>query len=195
MRKLNREQPIVFNTYQMYTRAALGVLKAHVAQAREQGFTVGAKLVRGAYMEKEARAAELGSYPNPIQATKAETDADYNTAVQFCLENLDRASFCLGSHNEESCRLAARHMETLGVARNHPHVWFAQLLGMSDNLSFVLAQAGYNAAKYVPYGAVKKVMPYLIRRANENTSVAGQSSRELQLVRREMERRNLGSIL
>ncbi len=194
MRKFNQKQAIVFNTYQCYTKAALGTLQEHLQLAKAEGFTVGAKLVRGAYMEKEAKAAEEGGYPNPIHNTKANTDADYNAAAKLSLENLDRVAFCLGTHNEESCRRAAAMMEALGIERDHPHVWFAQLLGMSDNLSFVLAKAGYNAAKYVPYGPVKKVMPYLIRRANENTSVAGQSSRELSLVEKEISRRGIRKV-
>lgn len=193
MRKYNHEMPIVWNTYQLYTKAALGTLQSHVQLATQEGFIVGAKLVRGAYMEKEAREAAAGGYPNPIHDSKPDTDKDYNAAVQFCLEHLGRVAFCLGSHNEDSCRMAAERMAMLGIPKDHPHVWFAQLLGMSDNLSFVLAKAGYNAAKYVPYGPVKAVMPYLIRRANENTSVAGQSSRELDLVSRELARRKSAS--
>ena len=191
MRKYNREKPIVFNTYQLYRHDKLASLKADFYLAETDGFYLGAKLVRGAYMEIErARAKEKG-YPSPIQPTKEASDRDYNESLLFCLDHLDRIAFMAGTHNEESSLLLALEMDRRNITHNTSGIYFAQLLGMSDNLSFNLAAQGYNVAKYMPYGPVAAVMPYLMRRAQENTSVAGQTSRELSLIVKETNRRKL----
>ncbi|MEO8795681.1 MAG: proline dehydrogenase family protein [Daejeonella sp.] len=189
MRKYNRDQALVLNTYQLYRNDKLADLKTDAAVAKEEDFILGAKLVRGAYMEKERkRAAEMG-YTSPINATKEATDSEYNNAVLFCTDNIDNIAFVAGTHNETSCRLLAELLDKKGILHNHPHVYFSQLLGMSDNLSFNLSNAGYNVAKYVPYGPVKAVLPYLFRRAQENTSISGQMGRELALIIKEKKRR------
>lgn len=191
MMKFNKEKLIVFNTYQLYRHNKLNSLKTDYLIAKETGFILGAKLVRGAYMEKERKRAEEMDYPSPIQPDKAATDRDYNEALRFCVENIDIIGFVCGTHNEESSRLLTALIDEKGIAHHHPHVYFAQLLGMSDNLSFNLSDVGYNVAKYVPYGPVKAVMPYLFRRAQENTSVAGQTGRELGLISKEKKRRGI----
>lgn len=191
MRMFNKEQIIVYNTYQMYRHDKLADMKADHLIAKASGFILGVKMVRGAYMEKERkRAAELG-YPSPIQPDKAASDRDFNASLIYCLDHIDEIAVVCGTHNEESCRLLAELLDQYQIAHNHPHVYFAQLLGMSDNLSFNLSDAGYNVAKYVPYGPIKAVMPYLFRRAQENTSIAGQTSRELGLIIKEKQRRKL----
>lgn len=191
MRKFNKKKIIVYNTYQIYRHDKLASLKHDHSVAVKESFILGAKLVRGAYMEKERkRAAEMG-YQCLIQPDKASTDRDYNAALHFCMDNLDSLAFVAGTHNEDSCRLLADLLNEKQVSHSHPHVFFSQLLGMSDNLSFNLADAGYNVAKYVPYGPVKAVLPYLFRRAQENTAIAGQMSRELSLIIEERKRRKL----
>ncbi|MGV3640199.1 MAG: proline dehydrogenase family protein [Adhaeribacter sp.] len=187
----NKEQAIVYNTYQLYRHDRLQVLKRDYETARTQGYYLGAKLVRGAYMEKEARVARQKGYPNPINPSKAATDDLFNEALRFCVAHLDRMAICAGTHNEESCYLLLELMEKQGLARDDERIYFAQLYGMSDNLSYNLAHAGYKVAKYVPYGPVEAVMPYLLRRAEENTAIAGQSSREFNLVKKEMQRRKV----
>ncbi|MFC0318395.1 MULTISPECIES: proline dehydrogenase family protein [Olivibacter] len=189
MRKYNTEKAIVYNTYQLYRHDILAALKADVYLAQTDNFYVGAKLVRGAYMEIERKRAEERGYPSPIQPNKEAADRDYNEAIHFCLDNLDRIGFMAGTHNEASSYLLATELDKRGIARGDRRVYFAQLLGMSDNLSFNLSAAGYNVAKYMPYGPVKAVMPYLFRRAQENTSVAGQTGRELSLIIKEKNRR------
>lgn len=189
MERYNISKPIVYNTYQLYRHDKLASLKADFAYAKLQNFHLGAKIVRGAYMEIEReRAAERG-YPSPIQKNKEGSDTDYNLAIHFCLDNLDKIGLMAGTHNEESSRLLTDELSSRNIPHAHPNVFFAQLLGMSDNLSFNLASAGYNVAKYMPYGPVKAVMPYLFRRAQENTSVGGQTSRELSLIIKELKRR------
>jgi proline dehydrogenase len=191
MRKFNKEKIIIYNTYQLYRHDKLASLKDDHAIAVKGGFILGAKLVRGAYMEKERkRAAEMG-YPSLIQPDKTSTDRDYDAALHFCVDNLEYLAFVAGTHNENSCRVLADLLNEKNVLHNHPHVYFSQLLGMSDNLSFNLADAGYNVAKYVPYGPVKSVLPYLFRRAQENTAIAGQMSRELSLILNEKKRRRI----
>lgn len=191
MAAFNKTTPIIFNTFQMYRHDRLEFLKTSAETSAKAGYILGAKLVRGAYMEKERnRAAEMG-YPSPIQPSKEATDNDYDEGVLFCLERLDRIAVFIGTHNEQSCLKAAAWMETHNVPSTHPHVWFSQLYGMSDNISFNLAHAGYHVAKYLPYGPVIDVVPYLMRRAQENTSVAGQTGRELGLINKEMKRRRL----
>lgn len=189
MEKYNQDSVIVYNTYQLYRSDKLASLKADFAYAQTQNFYLGAKIVRGAYMEIERqRAAEKG-YPSPIQPNKKAADTDYDDAIRFCLDHITRIGIMAGTHNEESSRFLAEEMTERGIAAKNDHVYFAQLLGMSDNLSFNLSAAGFNVAKYMPYGPVKAVMPYLFRRAQENTSVGGQTSRELNLIIREKTRR------
>jgi proline dehydrogenase len=189
MRQYNRQKPIVYNTYQIYRHDKLELLKRDFENAKSAGFFLGVKLVRGAYMEKErARASELG-YASPIQPDKLATDRDYDASLLFCIDNIDRLALVAGTHNEQSCRLLAVLLDEQQISHQHPHIYFAQLLGMSDNLSFNLADANYQVAKYVPYGPVKAVLPYLFRRAEENTSLSGQMGRELSLIIRERKRR------
>jgi proline dehydrogenase len=189
MIKFNKEKLIVYNTYQMYRHDKLADLKADYLIAKEAGFVLGVKMVRGAYMERERKRAEEMSYPSPIQPNKESTDRDYDESLRFCVKHIDQIGFVCGTHNEESSRMLTELMDDHNIPHNHPHAYFAQLLGMSDNLSFNLSDAGYNVAKYVPYGPIKAVMPYLFRRAQENTSVAGQTGRELGLISREKARR------
>jgi proline dehydrogenase len=189
MKKYNQGQPIVYNTYQLYRADMLENLKKATREAKAGGYMLGAKLVRGAYLEKEKLRAHEGEYQDPINTTKEETDRDFNEAIAFCLENRDIVSICLGTHNEYSCLYCAQLMEEKHIPHNDPHVWFAQLLGMSDHISYNLSKAGFNVAKYVPYGPVEAVMPYLFRRAEENKSIAGQTSREFSLIKNEVRRR------
>lgn len=189
MMRFNRTRAIVFNTVQLYRHDRLAFLKACEAHAAANGYHLGVKLVRGAYMEKErARAAEQG-YPDPIQPDKASSDAHYDEALRFCMDHLGHIALVAGTHNEASTLLLARLMAEHGLAHDDARIHFAQLLGMSDNISFNLAAAGYRVAKYVPYGPVREVLPYLIRRANENTSARGQTGRELGLIIAERRRR------
>ncbi|HTN68111.1 MAG TPA: proline dehydrogenase family protein [Dysgonamonadaceae bacterium] len=190
MRKYNKESPIVQNTYQMYRIDRLRIIKEHHAIAQAEGFKMGLKIVRGAYMEKErARAEEMG-YPSPIQPNKEATDRDFNDSMRYFVKHIDDICFMVATHNEESCLLLTKLMDEHDLPRNHPNIYFSQLYGMGDHLTYNLAEQGYNVAKYVPYGEVKTMIPYLIRRAEENTSVAGQSSRELLLIKQEMKRRS-----
>jgi len=189
MLKYNKEQAIIFNTYQMYRADMLGNLRNAFHTATMHNYYLGAKMVRGAYMEKERERASALGYPDPIHPNKEATDESFNKGLAFCLDNKQRISLVCGSHNEYSNQFLAVLMEKHSMKPNDNRIWFAQLLGMSDNISFNLAKAGYNVAKYVPYGPVESVMPYLLRRASENTSVAGQSSRELILIRKELKRR------
>lgn len=192
IKKYNTQRAVVYNTFQMYRKDGLQMLKNAMQFAATHQVWLGAKLVRGAYMEKEReRAAEMG-YPDPINPNKQATDELYNQGLKFCMDNKQRIALCSGSHNDYSNYYLTVLIEKHGLRRNDPRVYFAQLYGMSDNLSYALAAHGYNVAKYVPYGPVKYVMPYLIRRAKENTSIAGQSSRELRLIRDEMKRRGIG---
>ncbi|MCC5945252.1 MAG: proline dehydrogenase family protein [Bernardetiaceae bacterium] len=189
MRRYNKEQVIVYNTYQFYTKAALPNLIRDLAVAEAEGFVLGAKFVRGAYMEKERARAEEKGYPDPIQDTKANSDKDFDEALSIAVKNYKKLAICAGTHNEASSLLLANLMAKHQIEPNHPHFYFAQLYGMSDNISYNLANRGYNVAKYVPYGAIKSVLPYLIRRAEENTAVAGQTGREHTLILRELQRR------
>lgn len=191
MIKFNKEKLIVYNTYQMYRHDKLADLQADYLIAKETGFILGVKMVRGAYMEKERKRAEEMGYPSPIQPDKAASDKDYDESLRFCIKNIDQIGIVCGTHNEESSRLLTTLIDENSIPHDHPHVYFAQLLGMSDNLSFNLSDAGYNVAKYVPYGPIKAVMPYLFRRAQENTSVAGQTGRELGLIAKEKQRRRI----
>jgi proline dehydrogenase len=191
MRQYNQKKVIVYNTYQLYRHDKLASLKADFKDATEEGFLLGAKLVRGAYMEKENKRAVEKGYSTLIQPDKTATDRDYNLALRFCMEHIDKIAFVAGTHNEQSCMLLADLLTKYQINPNHPHVYFSQLLGMSDNLSFNLSNAGYNVAKYVPFGPVKAVLPYLFRRAQENTAIAGQTSRELGLISKEKSRRKI----
>ena len=189
MQKFNKEKAIVFNTLQMYRHDRLAFLKKSYEKAVAGNYFLGVKIVRGAYMEKErARATEKG-YPSPIQPDKESSDRDYDAALKFCIEHYERIALCAGTHNEKSSALLAELLQQKNIDKKHPHFYFAQLLGMSDHISFNLSNTGYNVAKYVPYGPIKEVLPYLIRRAEENTSVAGQTGRELSLIIKERKRR------
>jgi proline dehydrogenase len=191
MCEFNKEKVYVYNTIQLYRHDKLDYLKDCHDRMKAEGVKCGFKLVRGAYMEKErARAKEL-SYESPIQANKDLADKDYDQAVLYCLEHLEDIAICAGTHNETSSKLLADKIQELNIPLDHPHIYFAQLLGMSDHISYNLTHLGYNVAKYVPYGPVREVMPYLLRRAQENTSVKGQTGRELALIKKELKRRKL----
>jgi proline dehydrogenase len=191
MGRYNQQKAIVYQTVQMYRHDRLAYLQALIGRAEAAHYLLGVKVVRGAYIEKEnARALAMG-YPTPMQPDKPSTDRDYNAALRLCIDHVERVAICAGTHNEDSAALLARLLADKGLANGHPHVLFAQLLGMSDHISFNLAHHGYRSAKYLPYGPVKSVLPYLFRRAAENTSIAGQSSREVELLKREMQRRKL----
>lgn len=191
MRHYNKDRAVVYNTFQLYRKDKLQYLFDSLEDAKKEGYILGAKLVRGAYMNKEReRAAEL-NYPSPIQANKRATDNDYNTALQFCVDNHLKIATIAATHNASSCRLFATLITQKGIERNHPHFSFCQLYGMSDNLTFNLSEAGFNASKYMVYGPVKEVVPFLIRRAEENTSITGEVGREHELVMKEMRRRGL----
>ena len=189
MARYNRESAIVWNTYQLYRHDRLDALQAAHDVAERAGYYIGAKLVRGAYMEKEARVARQRGYANPINPTKQATDDLYDESLRYCVAHIDRISICAGTHNEASSLLLTQLMQQAGLAPGDPRIWFAQLYGMSDNLTYNLANAGYNTAKYLPYGPVEAVMPYLLRRADENTAISGQSSREFLLIQKEIRRR------
>jgi len=189
MKEFNRDRAIIFNTIQLYRHDRLEFLKNAHKVASEQGYKLGLKLVRGAYMEKERDRAAEKNYPSPIQPDLGATNRDYDSALKYCIEHFSDIAICAGTHNESSSHLLIRLMYDHNIPRSHPDVWFSQLLGMSDHISYNLANAGYNVAKYVPYGPVKSVLPYLIRRAQENTSIAGQTGRELRLIMAEKKRR------
>lgn len=191
MLKYNKEEAIVFNTLQMYRHDRLAFLKDCLKLAKENNVHYGIKLVRGAYMEKERERALKMGYPSPIQPSKLATDSDYNAALEFIVQHAESFALCAGSHNEDSSMILTKLLKQYGIASNDKRFYFAQLLGMSDHISYNLAHEGYLVAKYVPFGPVKEVMPYLLRRADENTSVAGQTGRELSLIMKELQRRKL----
>jgi len=191
MEQFNKDRVIVYNTVQLYRTDRLAFLKDSLEAAELRNFVLGAKLVRGAYMEKERkRAAEMG-YPSPIQPDKDGTDLDYNNAVTFCIEHIDRIALIVASHNEFSNFYATQLLLQNGLPLAHPHVHFSQLYGMSDNITFNLAKAGCSVSKYLPFGPIEDVIPYLMRRAEENSSMSGQTGRELILIKKEMERRGI----
>lgn len=190
MARFNKTRAIVYNTFQLYRTDRLQFLEDTIQHAKTNSYFVGAKLVRGAYMEKERERAEKKNYPSPIQPDKAASDRDYNEALKLCMKNIDMVSVCSGSHNEESNEILLQLMSEKNMSANDHRVYFSQLYGMSDHISYNLSLNGYNVAKYVPYGPVKKVLPYLIRRAQENTSVKGQTGRELSLIIKEKKRRS-----
>jgi proline dehydrogenase len=188
----NKEKPVVYNTIQLYRHDRLQFLKMSHRIARKEQFKMGIKLVRGAYMEKERDRARERGYPSPIQPDKESTDRDYDDAIRYCIDNIHDIAFIVASHNEESNLLAASLLDKKGLPHNHPYVHFSQLYGMSDNITFNLARAGYSVSKYLPFGPIREVIPYLMRRAQENTSVSGQTGRELSLINKELERRKAG---
>jgi len=191
MEKYNKERAVVFNTLQCYRWDRLDYLKEQHKKAKASGYKLGYKIVRGAYLEKEHERAEDKGYKTPMHKSKADTDADFNAIMIYMLDNLEDIELFIGTHNEESNYLAMDIMNEKNIAVNDPRVWFGQLYGMSDHITFNLATEGYNVAKYIPFGPVKDVMPYLIRRAEENTSVAGQTNRELALLKKEKKRRKI----
>jgi proline dehydrogenase len=189
MERFNKNKVVVYNTIQLYRHDRLNFLKESFEQAQKKDFILGVKLVRGAYMEKERKRAIAKSYPSPIQPNKDKTDTDYNAAVKFSIENLDKLFMIVATHNEESNLYAAQLLQEKNLPLNSSHVHFSQLLGMSDNITFNLAKAGCSVSKYLPFGPIKEVIPYLMRRAQENSSVSGQTGRELQLIKKELLRR------
>jgi proline dehydrogenase len=191
MRRYNKTRAVVYNTFQMYRTDRLKFLFDSYDQAMSGGFILGAKLVRGAYMLKEAAYANANNKENPINPTKEVTDDHYNTGIRFCVDHYETLASCNASHNQKSCELQVELILNKGIDKNHPHLNFCQLYGMSDNLTFNLAKEGFNVAKYLPYGQVEEVIPYLIRRAQENTSVTGDAGREYALILKEVRRRGV----
>ena len=189
MNNFNKEQAIVYNTLQMYRHDRLDYLKKLHEDSKEKGYFIGVKLVRGAYLEKENNRAKKMGYPTPIQPNKIACNQDYDIALEYICEHIHGISICAGTHNEKSSAFLVQLMKNNRIEKNNPKIYFAQLLGMSDHISYNLANKGYNAVKYVPYGPVKDVLPYLMRRAEENTSIAGQTGRELNLIEQEIKRR------
>jgi proline dehydrogenase len=192
MDTFNKQRVVVYNTLQLYRHDRFKFLQNSYEAAAERNFVLGAKLVRGAYMEKERLRAEEMNYPSPIQPDKQSTDRDYEASVQFCIEHLDIIALIIASHNEQSNLTATRILQQKNIPLNHPHLHFSQLFGMSDNITFNLAKAGCSVSKYLPFGPIKDVIPYLMRRAQENSSVGGQTGRELGLIKKELERRKTG---
>ena len=188
--KYNNEFSIVYNTIQLYRHDRLNYMKDLISRCNSNGKNLGLKLVRGAYMEKEREQATKKNYPDPIQKDKQATDNDFTKAREYCIENIKTVSLCAGTHNEKSILHLIDLMKKSSLKNNDSRICFAQLLGMSDHISYNLSEQGYNVAKYVPYGPIKEVIPYLIRRAKENTSVSGQTGRELSLIKIELENRN-----
>ena len=191
MQKYNKQKAIVFNTLQMYRWDRMDYLKELHQKGKKEGFKIGIKVVRGAYMEKENERAEEKGYPTPICSSKKATDDNFDAAISYMLDHIDAISIFAGTHNENSCYRLMELMKNMEISIADPRIWFGQLYGMSDHISFNLAYVGYNVAKYLPFGPVRDVMPYLIRRAEENTSVAGQTTRELSLLKKERKRRNI----
>ena len=185
----NRQKAVIYNTIQLYRHDRLQFLKESYQAAAERNFILGAKLVRGAYMEKERNRAKEMNYPSPIQPDKESSDRDYNAAVEFCITNVDKIAVIVASHNEYSNLYTTQLLDKMGLPHNHPHVHFSQLYGMSDNITFNLAKSGFSVSKYLPFGPIKDVIPYLMRRAQENSSVSGQTGRELVLIKKELQRR------
>lgn len=190
MKRHNKNRVIIYNTVQMYRKDRLDFLKNSFEKAKVDGYVLGVKLVRGAYMIKEAKRAQKKGYPNPIHNSKKEVDQDFNEAIRFCVSHHEEISLCVASHNAESCMLLTELMEENNIDKKNYHFSFCQLYGMSDNITFNLAQAGYNVAKYVPYGDLEDVIPYLVRRAQENASMTGSMDRERELIKKELDRRH-----
>jgi proline dehydrogenase len=189
MSKYNKDKAIVFTTLQLYRWDRIDYFKQLIEQARSGSYKFGIKIVRGAYLEKERERAHRLGYTSPVNATKSETDREYNEALEIFIDNIDVVEICVGTHNEHSCKLLVQYMAENKLANNHPHIYFSQLYGMSDNISFNLANAGYNVSKYLPFGPVESTLPYLARRAEENTAIAGQMSKELEIIVKERRRR------
>jgi proline dehydrogenase len=189
MMKCNKEKVMVYNTIQMYRTDRLDFLKKSHEHALKNNYKIGMKIVRGAYMEIERKRAAQFGYPSPIHPDKTSTDKNFDDALRFCIEHINDIAICCGTHNEQSCSLLTELILQKNLPNNHPHIWFSQLYGMSNHISYNLAKADYNVSKYVPYGPVRAVLPYLIRRAQENTSVKGQTGRELSLILTEKKRR------
>jgi proline dehydrogenase len=189
MAEFNKQKAVVFNTIQLYRHDRLHFLRISHQIAEAQGFVLGLKLVRGAYMEKERAVALEKNRQSPIQASKEATDADYDEAVRFCMDHIHSTAVIIASHNEQSNLLGAKLLDEMMLPHNHPHVHFSQLYGMSDTITFNLAKEGFNVSKYLPFGPIQDVIPYLMRRAQENTSVSGQTGRELLQLKRELVRR------
>lgn len=190
MEKYNKERAIVYNTIQLYRKDRLQFLKNNFEEARKKKYKLGVKLVRGAYMEKERKRASEMNYESPIQPDKASTDRDYNLAIKLCIWNIDIIATIVATHNEYSNLYTTRLMHDKQIPHHHEHIHFSQLFGMSDNITFNLAREGYSVSKYLPFGPIKDVIPYLMRRAHENSSVAGQTGRELSLIKKEIARRS-----
>lgn len=191
MDSFNKNKAVVYNTLQLYRHDRLEFLKDSHKAALERNFLLGTKLVRGAYMEKERNRAKENNYPSPIQPDKESCDRDYNASVEYCIEHIDRIAVIIASHNEYSNLYPTRLLQQKNIPLNHPHVHFSQLYGMSDNITFNLAKAGCSVSKYLPFGPIKDVIPYLMRRAQENSSVSGQTGRELGLIKKELKRRQM----
>ncbi len=191
MLRFNKQKPVVYNTFQLYAKHRLAALEQTVQKAKSGNYIAGAKLVRGAYMEKERERALKENYPSPIQNNKEATDKVYNAALEFCLHHLDAIAVNAATHNEANCLRLIHIMEEKRLPRNHPHILFSQLYGMGEHITYNLAKAGYNAMKLVPYGPVREAIPYLIRRAQENSSVSGQVGKELVMIEKEMKRRRI----
>jgi len=180
---------VIYNTIQLYRHDRLDFLKLSHRIAKERNFVLGVKLVRGAYMEKERSRAIQKGYPSPIQPNKESTDKDYNAAIAYCIDHINEIGFIVATHNEQSNLLVTELMQAKGLSLHHPHLHFSQLYGMSDNITFNLAKAGCSVSKYLPFGPIRDVIPYLMRRAQENSSVSGQTGRELGLIKKEIQRR------
>jgi proline dehydrogenase len=189
MARYNRDKAIVFTTLQLYRWDRNDYFLELIRRARAGGYKLGIKIVRGAYIEKERERARQYGYPSPINATKDDTDREYDKSVHIFIDNIDVVEICVGTHNEASCKLLLQLMADKDLPNDHPHIYFSQLYGMSDNISFNLAKAGYNVSKYLPYGPVESTLPYLARRAEENTAIAGQMSKELEIIIQERNRR------
>jgi proline dehydrogenase len=189
MSRYNRAKAIVFTTLQLYRWDRNDYFLRLVQRARSEGYKLGIKIVRGAYLEKERERANRYGYRSPINATKEDTDGEYDKSVEIFIGNIDVVEICVGTHNEASCRLLIELMAEKDLPNDHPHIYFSQLYGMSDNISFNLAKAGYNVSKYLPFGPVESTLPYLARRAEENTAIAGQMSKELEIIIKERKRR------
>ena len=189
MPKYNKDKAIVFTTLQLYRWDRIDYFKQLIEKARSGSYKIGIKIVRGAYLEKERERARRLGYQSPINPSKSETDREYNKALELFIENIDVVEICVGTHNEYSCKLLVQYMAENKLVNNHPHIYFSQLYGMSENISFNLANAGYNVSKYLPFGPVESTLPYLARRAEENTAIAGQMSKELEIIVKERRRR------
>jgi proline dehydrogenase len=194
MSRYNQDKAIVFTTLQLYRWDRNDYFLRLIRRARSEGYKLGIKIVRGAYLEKERERAKRYGYRSPVNATKEDTDREYDKSVEIFIDNIDVVEICVGTHNEASCRLLIELMAEKDLPNDHPHIYFSQLYGMSDNISFNLAKAGYNVSKYLPFGPVESTLPYLARRAEENTAIAGQMSKELEIIIKERERRKAAQL-